>query len=132
MGITAEEYLILTGVNFDLSNPASPIPISAYYGLPTNDTSPLSAVPEFLLQTGIAYTDLVELLKTNFINPNYPKGQALDLFLAIPFSFATLATLFQSSFANLDQNDLDALKQAGIGQQDLVDWQMRTSRSSAS
>src|SRR6202040_4379872 len=34
---------------------------------------------QFLPRAGIQYTDLVELLKTRFINPNFPQGQALTL-----------------------------------------------------
>src|SRR5205814_1844980 len=30
---------------------------------------------QFLPRTGIAYSDLVDLLKTDFINPNMPKGR---------------------------------------------------------
>ena len=33
---------------------------------------------QFLPRTGIQYTDLVELLKTRFINPNFPQGQGPD------------------------------------------------------
>ena len=33
---------------------------------------------QFLPRTGIQYVDLVELLKTRFINPNFPAGQGAD------------------------------------------------------
>ena len=38
----------------------------------------LSDVPEFLRRTGIDYTDLIELLKTEFVNPGFPLLQFLE------------------------------------------------------
>jgi hypothetical protein len=62
LGIAIEEYAILTGHHFDGSTVTPAVPVYIYYGYATNDTSPLAKVPEFLLRSGIAYTDLVELL----------------------------------------------------------------------
>lgn len=52
---------------------------------------------QFLPRTGIQYVDLVELLKTRFINPNYPQGQALTLMESIRFSYRFLQTLVDTS-----------------------------------
>ncbi len=48
---------------------------------------------QFLPRTGLQYTDLVELLKTQFINPNFPQGQALEILENIRFSYRFLQTL---------------------------------------
>jgi hypothetical protein len=48
---------------------------------------------QFLPRTGIQYTDLVELLKAQFINPNFPQGPALTVLEAIRFSYRFLQTL---------------------------------------
>lgn len=52
---------------------------------------------QFLPRTGIQYVDLVELLKTRFINPGYPQGQALTLMESIRFSYRFLQTLVDTS-----------------------------------
>jgi hypothetical protein len=49
---------------------------------------------QFLPRTGIQYTDLVELLKTRFINPNFPQGKALAILESIRFSYRFLQTKF--------------------------------------
>ena len=48
-------------------------------------------------RTGIQYADLVELLKTQCINPNFPKGKALTLLESIRFSYRFLQTLVDTS-----------------------------------
>jgi hypothetical protein len=48
---------------------------------------------QFLPRTGIQYPDLVELLKTRFINPAFPQGEALSLLESIRFSYRFLQTL---------------------------------------
>ncbi|MGH6636408.1 MAG: hypothetical protein ACRED0_09855, partial [Gammaproteobacteria bacterium] len=83
----------------------------------------LSHVPTGLQRTGISYVDLVELLKTRFINPNLPQSKDLEIFEKVPFSYATLAHLVQTNFAGLDEN---VLKQAGIDDvADFKDWATR-------
>ncbi len=126
--IATEESQVLIGKNTD----GTDAPVRQFYGYDTdnvvrNNTQKLwkdwlADVLEFLPRTGIAYTDLVELLKTRFINPAYPQGEALDLFQRIPFSFATLTALVQNHFANPDPKILVALEQAKIKLQELIDW----------
>ncbi len=52
---------------------------------------------QFLPRTGIQYVDLVELLKTQFINPNFPQGRALTILESIRFSYRFLQTLVDYS-----------------------------------
>src|SRR5262249_54181592 len=136
LGITLEEYQILTGANFDPAVQVSSRPLREYYGYDADqigrpEDNPtvtrswkewLSNVPEFLQRTGISYVDLTEALKTRLINPAYPEGEALEFFRRIPLSFATLAGLVQGNFANPPQKVLDALQRAGTSLQQLIDW----------
>jgi hypothetical protein len=55
---------------------------------------------QFLPRTGVLYVDLVELLKTRFINPNYPQGKALTILESIRFSYRFLQTLVDTSSDN--------------------------------
>lgn len=65
--------------------------------LPKVKPAPGSRQMGFLRRTGIQYTDLVELLKTRFINPNYPKGKALSILSRIHYSYRYLQTLVDGS-----------------------------------
>jgi len=67
--LSEEEYKVLTGEAFD--GTADPTPLHQYFGYPLPEQlENMSAVPEFLRRSGLAYTDLVELVKTQFINPH--------------------------------------------------------------
>ncbi len=55
---------------------------------------------QFLPRTGIQYVDLVELLKTQFINPNFPQGRALTILESIRFSYRFLQTLVDYDSTN--------------------------------
>ncbi len=48
---------------------------------------------QFLKRTGILYIDLVELLKTQFINPNFPRGKALTIFEKLCFSYRFMQSM---------------------------------------
>ncbi|KAK6529744.1 putative Insecticidal toxin complex protein TccB2 [Arthrobotrys megalospora] len=115
--ITQEEYVILTKEAFlpnvgnggqcqDPSDYARKIGLRQpweYFGYYTkaemlNDdpqqTLGLSWVKaQFLKRTGILYSDLVELLRTRYINPNMPTGQALTTMERIKFSYRFLQYL---------------------------------------
>jgi hypothetical protein len=52
---------------------------------------------QFLPRSGIAYTDLVALVQTQYVNPNWPKGWALQLLQKIRFSYAYLYSLIDTS-----------------------------------
>jgi hypothetical protein len=106
LGLTQEEYIILTREAFwpkryfDITlkkthtdeeyRPNIGVkPVHAYYGysveadmLSTDETQHKGLTfvkKQFLPRTGIQYVDLVELLKTQFINPNFPQGKALTV-----------------------------------------------------
>ena len=78
LGISQEEYIILTGKSFDGTTDSTPL--YQYFGY-SNDWDFYSMQKEtdadgnprgirvLLERTGLAYTDLVELIKTQFINP---------------------------------------------------------------
>lgn len=52
---------------------------------------------QFLPRTGIQYVDLVELLKTRVINPDFPQGKVLTMLESIRFSYRFLQTLVTNS-----------------------------------
>ncbi|MCP4401896.1 MAG: hypothetical protein GY801_31925, partial [bacterium] len=69
LGLSEEEYTILTKKKFDDTNDTKAI--YEYFGY-TNAVDleqKMTAVPEFLKRSGVKYTELVELVKTQFINP---------------------------------------------------------------
>lgn len=47
---------------------------------------------QLLPRTGILYSDLVDILRTNFINPNMPKGRAKVIMESFQFSYQFLAS----------------------------------------
>lgn len=124
LGITQEEYIILTKeafwpkAYFDLTlqkvhsddeyrTKIGVRPVHEYYGYKTeadmlniDETSQVGLTfvkKQFLPRTGILYIDLVELLKTRFINPAYPQGKALTILESIRFSYRFLQTLVDYS-----------------------------------
>lgn len=121
LGMTQEEYITLTKEAFwpkryfditlkkehsveEYRHNIGVKPINEYYGynteaemLNTEDETlkvGLTFVKkQFLPRTGIQYVDLVEILKTQFINPNFPQGKALTILESIRFSYRFLQTL---------------------------------------
>ena len=81
LGLCQEEYAVLTGNNFDGSAAAVGLPQSFGYAAAA-DLEPLSGVPELLRRSGVKYIDLVELVKTRFLNPHAGTLTFLQLFLA--------------------------------------------------
>ena len=79
-------------------------PIYEYWGYQSeaeftdSKTSLANVSSEFLPRSGMSYTDLVDLLKTAFINPYYPQGWPLKIFDSLRFSYAYLQTLVESQF----------------------------------
>ncbi|MBV8883138.1 MAG: hypothetical protein JO235_03955 [Chroococcidiopsidaceae cyanobacterium CP_BM_RX_35] len=124
LGLTQEEYIILTKEAFwpkeyfeitlqqiltdaEYQQKIGVQHVYEYYGYQTeadmlnpdeNQALGLTFVKkQFLRRTGILYVDLVELLKTQFINPNYPQGEALTILDSIRFSYRFLQTLVDTS-----------------------------------
>ncbi len=119
LGLTQEEYIILTKEAlwpkryFDITlkkqhtedeyrQKIGVKPVHEYYYsteadmLSTDETlkKGLTFVKkQFLPRTGIQYVDLVDLLKTRFINPGFLQGQALTILESISFSYRFLQTL---------------------------------------
>jgi hypothetical protein len=86
LGISRNEYRIFTDGTLKLTD---------LYGYPGTDAAALVTLQSITLQdysrrTGVAYTDLVAILKTQFINPNAVLIERLER-LNVPFS--TLQTL---------------------------------------
>lgn len=109
--ISPELYKILTGAEFD--GTLDTTPLYEYFGY-TNagDLDDMSGVPEFLKRSGVTYKDLVELIKTRFINP----FQGTLDFLQKIFSYAPInadtiyARLQQVAAGTLDPaNDADIM-----------------------
>jgi len=123
LGLTQEEYIILTREAFwpktyfdltlqmvhsvdDYQAKIGVRPIHEYYGYGSEadmlsiDENPASGQKgltfvkkQFLPRTRIQYTDLVDLLKTQYINPAYPQGSARLILESIRFSYRFLQTL---------------------------------------
>ena len=52
---------------------------------------------QLLRRSGLTYMDLVSVLKTRFINPNYPQGKALVILDSIQFSYRFLQRLVDTT-----------------------------------
>jgi hypothetical protein len=124
LGLTQEEYITLTREGF---RPKSyfeltrQTPVTAgeykdeigvravheYYGygsdadmLSTDETTQTGLTfvkKQFLPRTGIHYADLIELLKTRYVNPAHPIGEALTLTSVMQWSYRFLQTLVDTS-----------------------------------
>ncbi|MBF2050571.1 MAG: hypothetical protein IGS54_24945 [Elainella sp. C42_A2020_010] len=81
----------------------------------------------FLRRTNIQYVDLIELLKTRYINPNYLSGKALAYMNSLRFSYRYLQSLVDPS-----QTDI-RLKYAKLVQflQDALDAEQSVNNGSA-
>jgi len=157
LGLTQEEYIILTQEAFwpkhyfeivqkkSISDTEylSNIGVKAvyeYFGY-ANDTDMVSVdesitnghkgltfvKEQFLRRTGIQYVDLVELLKTRFINPDFPQGKALTILESLRFSYRFLQTLVNSSSndPNVRYSKLVEFlqkEQTGEGEEGSIDW----------
>ena len=124
LGMTQEEYIILTKEAywqkqyFDIKHDKVHTEdeyrekigleeIHKYYGyeaeeemLSANETDQVGLTfvkKQFLKRTGTLYTELVELLKTQFINPNYPKGLSLKIMESLRLSYRYMQTLVDTS-----------------------------------
>lgn len=124
LGLTQEEYVILTHeafwpkAYFDLTQKSdlSPAeyaqyigvrPVHEYYGyaaeadmLSVDETRGIGLTfvhRQLLPRTGVHYADLVEIVKTRFINPAYPTGEALIVMESIQASYRFLQTLVDTT-----------------------------------
>jgi hypothetical protein len=118
--ISEEEYAILTGTDF--AGVPTSRKLSEFYGYSPNTktgdlVASLTPVPEFLRATGISYLDLVELVKTRFLNPN----QAITL--NVP-SEADPCDLKQTTIKSLDESTLKKMHRF-IRLRRKLGWQVR-------
>jgi Tc toxin complex TcA C-terminal TcB-binding domain/Neuraminidase-like domain len=169
LGLTQEKYIILTKKAFwpknyfeitlqqsltdqEYQQKIGVRDVHEYYGYQTeaemlslDETQKLGLTfvkKQFLPRTGIQYIDLVELLKTQFVNPNYPQGKALTILESIRFSYRFLQTLvdpnsvdLQSKYAKLIAfleyaqplvPQIDAMLHPDPCKQHNLDWCMET------
>jgi hypothetical protein len=104
--LAQEEYLIVTAADFDGGAPDA-TPVHEYYGYTAAaDLEGASAVPELLRRLGIHYTELVELVKTRFVNPTQ---QTLDVLQEI---FADVSLDANTLYARLEQIEAGTLDPA--------------------
>lgn len=127
LGLTQEQYVILTREAFPprtflelcTGGTISPRqyrrrigvrPVHEYYGygsvndmLDADETRHLGLTfvkDQFLPRTGLTYAELVDVLRTRFVNPVMPSGPALGLTLAIQASYQFLQTLVDAGTAH--------------------------------
>ena len=93
--LSQEDYVIVAGQAFDGTADATAVHV--YFGLASaNDLESLAAVPELLRRSGLKYVDLVELVKTRFVNSYQDTLDVLDrLFSGSPIPAASLYTKLQ-------------------------------------
>ncbi len=102
INLSQEEYAILTGEVFNIGTSIDAILSHVYYGYTDDDAfAKMQEEPDeegnsrgirpLLERTGLAYTDLVELVKTLFINPHQEVFQSIEkvLFYLPPSSEET-------------------------------------------
>jgi hypothetical protein len=120
-------YQLLTGK--DLAGGSQPVPsVGTLYGYPGDPggwEDNVAKVPTFLSRTGVTATELTQLLRTRFINPNYPRGADRALFENIPISYTALTTLAAQNFTTSDPTVLSALQAAKISLTELAAWWSR-------
>ena len=112
LGLTLEEYVILTKVGFkskalmefddkkaytdaEYKKLIGLKQVSEYYGFDHDQimlgTQGLTQIKkEFLHRTGIDYVNLVDLLKTSYINPHIPKGKSKIILESLRLSYRFL------------------------------------------
>lgn len=113
LGLTKEEYVILTKKCFESKALMEKLknktftdgdyqqligvkkPVSQYYGYDDDATmlgeAGLALIKkEFLRRTGIDYFNLVDLLKTGYLNPLMPKGKSKTIMESLRFSYRFL------------------------------------------
>ena len=129
LGVSAEEFLILTGHHFDPKEKAHPRPEEEFYGYGITGgqhdgthagswTHELANVAAFLQRTGISYGELSALVSTRFISPDQPTGSARELLQRIPVSHSVLSALLKSNLS-APADALIAIQSAGISAHDL-------------
>lgn len=79
----------------------------------------LSHVPTFLARSGVTFEELVQILKTRFINP---EAHTLEIVRDLRLPGPELLTFIDSGFQNLDAALVEALQDAGVAEDDFKTW----------
>ncbi len=113
LGLSRDEYAIFTD--------DAAVPLSALYGFPVGTAdaeviAALSNVKRFSQRVGISYEDLVDVLRTRFINPS---GDLIPKLQRLGVSFATLQALKEGT---LTDAAFDALLPTGLSAPDPVQY----------
>ncbi|HWX17203.1 MAG TPA: neuraminidase-like domain-containing protein [Chthoniobacterales bacterium] len=132
LGISPEEFPILTEHHVNPSEKVHPRPIADYYGYHGASSkhgeahshqghwiSELTNAATFLQRTGLSYSDLLALVSTRFISPQQPIGGAKELLQRIPVSYSSLSELLKSNLAH-PVEAMVAIELAGITAPDLA------------
>ncbi len=82
----------------------------------------LTHVPILLARTGVTYVELIDLVRTNYVNSALPQGEALASFQRIPISYGALGRLVASDFADANEQTNEALNKAGMTLDELRAW----------
>ncbi|NOT69646.1 MAG: hypothetical protein HOP04_15370 [Methylophilaceae bacterium] len=134
LNLSPKDYSMLTGENFDATPEGTNL--WTFYGFSDDNTfkATIPAVKEILNRTGILYVDLVELLKTRFLNPAQSAFDYIqDLFkdfplsASLPFDGQMLYTGLRDINADLLDPDADvnfntALSNRKITSADFIIW----------
>ena len=109
LSLSEDEYKSLTDIGWKS--------LPEYFGLPAANTiaqlnTAIANGKIFSRTVGLEYTDLVELLKTNFINPGY---ELVPLFQKLRLSLSDLQKFYAGTLSN---EELDALLPATIAPAD--------------
>ncbi len=129
LGLSAEEFQVLTGYQFDPNLKVVQKPDVEFYGYHSIGgphlagasrpwTQELSNAATFLQRTGISYDELRALASSRFVSPNQPSGQARQLLDRIPVSSSALTELLKSNLSH-PSDALIAIGMAGISAHDL-------------
>lgn len=100
IGFTEEEYAIITRVFFN--GAANNHTTDEYYGLKdiANWLEKLSWVKaELLPRTGILYAELVELLKTRYVNPNLARPEYMAMLNSLSQPFSEALDIYEDDMA---------------------------------
>ena len=134
--ISQEEFIVLTGKKYDLTLDTKQL--HEYFGYAVAGdmekmagTGVADGIHEFLRRAGVKYTDLVEIIKTKFINPNQSVLDYLQgLFINSSMNASTIyAKLQQINAGTLnsagDPDIMNVLTQATIAPADFDAWVQR-------
>ncbi|KAL8800254.1 MAG: hypothetical protein Q9182_005310 [Xanthomendoza sp. 2 TL-2023] len=95
LGLSPDEYTIITKQSFASQNPPGVRPEYQYFGTDYTSDTEMTSLDEtkpiglthvkkqFLKRTGISYVELVRLMKTAFVNPNVRNGDQNKVILII-------------------------------------------------